>query len=223
MLTGEIHSCPQLMEYINTIGFLPLLDIGVRGWSAEDAVDEDCRYHPFAEEGLDWPLWQWKGSVLRECGCAYGKFLLKKACFISREWWPDFCNYRRSRYPKWDEGSIEDTIMSVLEAGGNMVSRDLRSACGFNGKGMRGKFDAYITRLQMAGYVVTEDFVYQTDRHGREYGFGLQLLTTAEERFGKHDCITERTPDESKARIVMHLKSVLPEYVSEKEIMKIIG
>ena len=32
------------MEHIQEVGFLPLLDSGVRGYSAEDLVDEDCRY-----------------------------------------------------------------------------------------------------------------------------------------------------------------------------------
>lgn len=39
MRIGEIHSCPELMDYIQEVGFLPLLDSGIRGYSAEDVVD----------------------------------------------------------------------------------------------------------------------------------------------------------------------------------------
>ena len=39
----EIHSCPELMALIQQVGFLPLLDSGVRGYSAEGAVS--IRYH----------------------------------------------------------------------------------------------------------------------------------------------------------------------------------
>ncbi|WP_419185122.1 AlkZ-related protein [Hallella multisaccharivorax] len=39
-----------------------------------------------------------------------------------------------------------------------MITRDLCRACGFNGPKMRGKFDTYVTRLQNAGHIVTEDF-----------------------------------------------------------------
>lgn len=53
-----------------------------------------------------------------------------------------------------------------------MITRDLRKACGFDRPKMRGKFDSYITRLQNAGYIVTEDFVYPHDKHGKEYGWG---------------------------------------------------
>ena len=44
MRIGEIHSCPELMDLIQEVGFLPLLDSGIRGYSAEDLVDEDNRY-----------------------------------------------------------------------------------------------------------------------------------------------------------------------------------
>ena len=52
----EIHSCPELMALIQQVGFLPLLDSGVRGYSAEDLVDDDCRYVVFPDGGWDWPL-----------------------------------------------------------------------------------------------------------------------------------------------------------------------
>ena len=40
----EIYNSAQLMELIQEIGFLPLLDSGVRGFSAEEIVSDDCRY-----------------------------------------------------------------------------------------------------------------------------------------------------------------------------------
>ncbi len=43
------------MEFIQQVGFLPLLDSGIPGFSAEDVVDEDCRYVVF-DDGWDWPL-----------------------------------------------------------------------------------------------------------------------------------------------------------------------
>ena len=66
MRIGEIHSCPELMDYIQEVGFLPLLDSGIRGYSAEDAVDEDNRYVVFDDGGWDWPLWKWKGPIVTE-------------------------------------------------------------------------------------------------------------------------------------------------------------
>lgn len=178
MKTAFIHSCPELIDYINETGFLPLLSMGIPGWSAEEVVDEDCQYTRLPDGGWEWPLWEWKGDILQESGCAYGKFFNRKAAFISREWWPDFCNYRRSLYPYPEEGSIEEAILTTLKSEGSLITRELRVACGFTGPNMRSRFDAYVTRLQMGGYIVTEDFVYPRDQHGREYGWGWSLLTT---------------------------------------------
>ena len=137
MKINEIYNCSGLVEYINEIGFLPLLHMGLDGWSAEEAVDEECRYVTLPDGGWEWPNW------------------------------------RRNVYPHPEESSIEDMILQTLQENGSMITRDLRKACGFTGTKMRGKFDTYISRLEMGCYIVTEDFVYSKDRHGRNYGWGM--------------------------------------------------
>lgn len=205
-----LHTCSELIDYINDIGFLPLLSMGVGEWSAEETVDEDCQYVRLPDGGWEWPLWSWKGAILQESGCAYGKFFDRKAAFISREWWPDFCNYRRSVFPYPEEGSIEETVLSVLKSHGSLITRELRAACGFTGPNMRSKFDAYVARLEMGCYIVTEDFIYPRDRHGKEYGWGWSLLTTPELLFGKEACRPDRTPDESYECLLSQFRKILP-------------
>lgn len=73
----------------------------------------------------------------------------------------------------------------------------------------------------MATYIVTEDFVYPVDKHGREYGFGWSLLTTPECLLGKEACLCERTPEESYERMYDHLTQLLP-HSTEKQIKKIL-
>ena len=143
----EIYSCAQLTELIHQIGFLPLLSSGIRGFSAEEAVSDECRYVLLPDGGWDWPLWKWKGEIVTDGQCVYGKFFDKKAGFVSRDWWPDFYNYRRSKHPVPGEGSIEEAILMTLRENGSMITRELRAACAFTGPKMRGKFDGYITRL----------------------------------------------------------------------------
>ena len=218
----EIYSAAGLIDYIQKVGFLPLLDGGVSGFAAEDIVTDDCRYVVFDDGGWDWPLWKWKGPIVTDGNCVYGKFFDKKAGFISREWWPDFYNYRRSRHPVPAEGSIEDSILATLGEHGSLITRELRAACGFDGPKMRSKFDGYVTRLQMGCYIVTEDFVYPTDKHGREYGWGWSLLTMPEALLGREACRCERTPQESYQRMLAHFRALLPE-ATEKQIKKLIG
>ena len=217
----EIYSQAQLMQLIQQVGFLPLLDSGISGYSAEEIVTDDCRYVVFPDGGWDWPLWKWKGPIVTEGDVVYGKFFDKKAGFISREWWPDFYNYRRSQHPQPEEGCIEEAILLTLQEQGSMITRELRAACGFTGPKMRSKFDSFVARLQMGCYIVTEDFVYPTDKHGKEYVWDWSLLTTTEQLYGREACQCPRTPEESFRRLVTHLTALLPE-ATEKQILKLI-
>ena len=217
-----IHDCPQLMECIEQMGFLPLLDSCVDGFSADAMIAPECRYRVLDDGGWEWPLWQWKGPIVTEGRFAYGKFFDSKAGFVSQQWWPDLCNWRRSRHPQPDEDSIEGTILAVLQTNGSMITRELRAACGFTGPKMRSRFDAYVTRLQMACRIVTEDFVYPHDRHGNPYGWGWSLLTTPESLYGREACLCPRTPDESRRRIADHLHHLLPQ-ATEKQLERLIG
>lgn len=210
------------MAYIQEVGFLPLLDSGIVGYSAEDIVDEDCRYVMLPDGGWDWPLWKWKGPIVQEGNCVYGKFFAGKAGFISREWWSHFCNYRRSKHPKPEEGSIEETILLTLSEHSSLITRELRAACGFTGPKMRSRFDSYITRLQMACRIITEDFVYPLDKHNNEYGWGWSLLTTPELLLGREACQCQYSPEESYQRLLSHFHQILP-HASEKQIQKLIG
>ena len=217
----SIHSCAQLIAYVKQIGFLPLLDSGIYGFSAENVVDSDCRYVILPDGGWDWPLWKWKGPAVTDGGLVYGKFFNKKAGFISFEWWPDFYNYRRSRHPIPEEGTIEDCILNILRENGSLITRELRAACGFTGPKMRSKFDGYVTRLQMGCHIVTEDFVYPRDRHNREYGWGWSLLTTPEQLYGRDACHCERTPEESLERLWAQFRKIVPE-ATDAQIKRLI-
>lgn len=218
----DILTIDQLIDYISQIGLLPLLNIGIAGWSADDVVDEECRYHSDPDEGWEWKLWEWKGAILGETRCAYGKFFEKKAGFITQEWWPDFCNYRRSKNPYPAPGTIEETILETLKMNDSLITRELRAACGFTGTKMRSKFDSYLTKLEMAGYIVTENFVYPKDKHGQEYGWGWSLLTTPERLFGKETCKTNCSPESSYERLFNHLRQILPA-VDGKRIARLLG
>ena len=221
MVLKQVHDCSEMMEAIERIGLLPLLDSGVPGFSADELVVPECRY-VMTDEGWDWPLWDWKGPLVTEGGFAYGKFFNGKAGFVTMEWWPDLCNYRRAKHREPDEESIEGVILDVLRVNGSMITRELRSACGFDGSKMRSKFDGYVTRLQMACRVVTEDFVYPHDKEGNRYGWGWALLNTPEHLFGREACSCDRTPEESRNRILTHLRSFLPN-ATERQLIKMIG
>ena len=203
-------SCAELIDFINEVGILPLLRNGMN-WSAQEAVDPVCDYQEPVDGGTGWPLWDWKGDIIKQTGCAYGSFINGNATFITQQFWADFCNYRRSVMPKPEPDSVEAMILEVLDRNGSMITRDLRSICGFDTPKLRSKFSKYITRLNMSCRIVTEDFVYPVDKKGKRYGWGWALHTRPERLFGADACTTSHTPEQSYQRLREHLEQLFPD------------
>lgn len=220
-----IETKDDLIHAINTFGFVPFFSNSIPGFSIEEHVSQDAWYD--SADG-SWKAWEWKGPVIRETGCAYGKFFEKKAVFISKEWFPDFANYRRNGYDfdaGFDDGLVpfrDKELFELLDAGAPVLSKDLKQSGNYRKGGKKG-FETIITRLQSQCYVVISDFVYQRDKHGKPYGWGVAEYSTPEKFIGKDftDRVYERTPEESYQRILAHLKELLPD-TDEEAIRKIL-
>ncbi len=175
-----------------------------------------------------WKVWEWKGPIIKETGCAYGKFFENKSVFISREWFPDFANYRRNGYDfdaRYDDGLAafrDKELFELLDVSTPVLSKDLKEQGNYRKGGKKG-FDTIITRLQAQCYVVISNFVYQRDKHGKPYGWGVAEYSTPEKFMGNDftDRVYERTSEESYQRILKHLKELLPD-TDEADIRKIL-
>ena len=49
----EIHSCEQMIELIQQLGFFFFFFSGISCYSAEEMADEECRYVVFPDGGWD--------------------------------------------------------------------------------------------------------------------------------------------------------------------------
>lgn len=221
----SIHTKEDMIHVIETYGFLPFFAGTIPGFSLEEHVTRDLWY---TSGGGSWKAWEWKGPVIQQCGCAYGKFLENKAVFISREWFLDFANYRRNGYDfdaRYEDGlaSYRDReLYELLDQNAPILSKGLK-ARGNYGKGGKSGFDTIITRLQAQCYVLIEDFVYETNQLGYSYGWGIAKYSTPE-KFMKDDFtknVYQRTPEESYSRIFQHLKRLFPD-TNETLIRKIL-
>ena len=166
--------------------------------------------------------------AIRELGCAYGKVLEKKAVFISREWFPDFANYRRDGYDfdaRYDDGlaSFRDKeLYDLLDETAPIMTGDLRDKGDYRKGGKKG-FETIITRLQAQCYVVIRDFKYKKDKSGKEYGWGVAEYTTPEKLWGSDFTgkVYQRSPEESYGRVLEHLQKLLP-WADESALRKIL-
>lgn len=211
------------MRAVNDLGFLPFFQNSIEGFSVEEHVDPKIWFGD--TEGP----WEWKGPVIREMGCAYGKFFERKAVYISKEWFPDFANYRRDGYDfdaRFDDelASYQDKkLFDLVDANTPILSKNLKQLGNYRKGGNKG-FDTVITRLQAECYVIISDFKYMTDRFGQQYGWGVAEYSTPESFMGSDftENVYRRTPRESYERILEHLKDILPN-ADDKKLRKILS
>lgn len=215
-----INSMADLTDAINEFGFLPFFENSIEGFSVEEHIAPACWWN--SKTGA-WSAWEWKGSVIRGTGCAYGKFFEKKACYISREWFADFANYRRDGYDfdaRYDDGLApyrDKQLYDLVESYAPVLSSQLKQLGNYKKGGNKG-FDTGITRLQAQGYVLISDFVYRRDKRGNPYGWGVAEYSTPEAFMGSDfsDRVYRCLPEESYEKIAAHIGGLFPRLSSEK-------
>lgn len=219
----QIYNVEDLLTLVEYFGFLPFFKNRIPGFS----IEEFCPPELWFSDNADGP-WEWKGPAVKSGRCLYGKFFNGKAGFVSKEWIPDFLNYRRDGYDfdaRFEDGlaAYKDRDMyEVIAEHEVILSKELKKILNY-GKGGNKGFDTIITRLQMQGYVSVANFVYLTDRFGKPYGWGVANYTTPEVQFG-YEYVTsayEKKSEASRQSILDHLMQILPE-ATEREMQRII-
>ena len=220
MNTSDIYNAAQLIECIQQVGFLPLLDSGIWGYSAEEMVTEDCRYVTFPDGGWDWPLWKWKGPIVTEGNCMYGKFFNKKAGFVSREWWPDLCNYRRSARPAPTEESIEESILLTLEANESLITGESDVIPKKPGDElMSGSFIVSGQAVARVTAVGADNYASHINNDAKAYKKVRSDIMESLDIIVKTFNVVY--PEESFQRMLAHLRTILPQ-AEEKKLKRIL-
>ena len=219
-----IRSPEDLKNAIEEFGIVPFFKTSIPGFSISENVDPKVWFSP-----EDVGVWEWKGPMIRELGCAYGKLFEKKAAFVSAEVYLDLANWRRDGYDfdaRFDDGLAtwaDKALFELVDANAPALSTYLKRLGGYNKEGRTG-FDASITRLQTQGYVIVNDFVYAVDRKGRTYGWGTAEYTTPEKFWGAAftDSVYQRSPEESRERLTERLSALFPN-AREAALRKFLG
>lgn len=206
---GCLHDYKELEEFIEEVGFLPLFETSIPGFSVEEHTDPSFWWagNPEADP------WEWRTVIANEGKIAYGKFFGKRAGFISKKWFPYFANMRRDGYDfdsLWDDGKAnmrQKKIMDLFEDDTRLFSYEVKEKAGF-GKGGLKNFEGTITDLQMMTYLCMRDFKKRINKKGEPYGWDVAIYAKPEQLFGyKH--VTKaykESPDESRERIIKQIK-----------------
>ena len=227
MTINDLYITTQsdLENAVTELGFLPFFMNSIPGFSIEEHISYDAWYSPSG----DWKAWEWKGPVINNLRCGYGKFFEKKAAYISAEWFPDFANYRRDGYDfdaRYEDGLAyykDKTVYDLIDQNAPVLSKSLKALGNYRKGGNKG-FDTIINRLQAQGYVLISDFRYMVDKNGNEYGWGVAQYSTPERFMGKafKENVYKREPKESYERIIDHFHRILPG-VDEEKIKRFLG
>ena len=220
----RVRSKQDLIDAVREYGIVPYFSTSVPGFSLE----EHWLFSDFEDD-----TWAWKGPVIQETGCAYGKFFEKKAAYVSREVFLDLANYRRDGYDfdsRYDDGLArfqDKQLYDLIDASAPVLSKALRETGGYAYSGRwqktEGKkgFDTSVTRLQEQCYVLISDFVYTLDKKGNKRGWGVAEYSTPEKTMGEFftENVYRRSPEESYERLLEHLRKLFPQ-VPEKDLRK---
>lgn len=227
-----IRTKEDLINAIEEYGIVPFFENNIKGFSIEENVDPKVYFS-------DGPgVWEWKGPVILETKCAYGKLFNKKAAFVRKDIYYDLANYRRDGYDfdaRVSDGLVnynEEFLYNIIASRHSILSKTAKAIGGYVKPKEKGKdawvprkgFDTTITNLQMKGYVLISDFDYEVDKNGEFYGWGIARYTTPEEYYGKtfaKRCY-KRSPEESYKKLFRLIKKINPDATKE-EIKKFLG
>ncbi len=222
-----IHTVDEAIEYINTIGFLPLFQNEISGFSLEEKTIPEDWWSGIAEKDP----WMWRVIIAGRHNIVYGKFFDKKAGFISKEWLPVFANYRRDGYDfdaLYEDGKAPHKHKKIMEnfmeenEDAEIYSNILKKQAGFGKDGEKG-FESAITNLMMQTYLCNCDFKKRVNKMGIEYGWDVAVYSSIEHIYG-YDYVTscyQEAPQDSWRRIVSHMHERYPE-ATDKQIQKVL-
>ncbi len=224
-----INNQHQLQQLVLQWGFLPFFRNSIEGFSVEELTPETLWFN----KDVDGP-WEWKGPIIVDWQCTYGKFFAGKAGFISMQWLPKFLLWRRSQHPLSTIDNDARHILQVLRDNESLLSQELKKQSGyslarrstqhtpFGDKKLvktGAECDKHIVTLQMATYVCIANFEYKYDRKGQPYGWGVARYCTPEAMYPdliNYDAIDNAEGMKARQKIIEHIAALFPNATTQQ-------
>lgn len=212
------------VEYINTVGFLPL-SRNALGFLSLEEITPAGSWHT----GLDTDPWIWKDRVAAEKKAAYSKIIGKRPSFISLSWYPYFlAAYRPGKTPfeRYNDGTLSGMakkLFDLISSSGPLQTHTLKRLLSVDKKS-GSRFESGLTELQWTMDITTCGAYRRISGRGEEYGWLITEYTTVEKWAAPELMERASRIDRAEAldKIVSSVRSALPGSKQEN-ILKFLG
>jgi hypothetical protein len=215
----RIRTWRELIDWINEVGFLPLFQNEIPGFSVEEHTSDLFWWTGDKEQDP----WEWREIIARTEEVAYGKFFGGKSGFVSKEWFPVFANYRRDGYDfdaRWEDELANIRHKKIMDCYPEEIDDthiteytglELKRRAGFGKDGYK-NFNGIITELQMQTYLTIRDFRRKKNKKGQEYGMPVSIYVRPEELWGYNYIASSyaENPEVSGRRIYEQVMRLFP-------------
>ncbi|MEA3321619.1 MAG: hypothetical protein U9Q88_16610 [Bacillota bacterium] len=207
--TSTIHTYEEAVAVIKEVGLLPLAPLfddypSLGGMTPKEAWHSDTEQDP----------WIWRTRFAADGVAAYGKFMKKKAVFISKDLLPLMLAALASqetvekRYEKGEVSREALFLFSLISENQGIDTRVLRAKAGMKEKEKKKAFDQALLELQGNLDIVVSGTKEKQDENGEKNGWSSTSYETM-----KHWCDrnhmeqTNLNKEEATAKLINHFES----------------
>lgn len=193
----KLNSWQDVCRTVEKIGFLPLQECGLLGFSVE-GMTESWRWEV---NGKDNP-WYWRYHIVKSRRVVYGKFFKKHIGFIARDWFADYANIRRDALLSLGA----QKILKLFSDDVSLSSFDIKMLSGI---GRSRELDQLLCELMMTGHLIISDF----DKKASNWPMAVYQLPEAYLGCKVH---TDLMPEESLRKLTDQCAGYVPSVKAKK-------
>ncbi|GAA0371916.1 hypothetical protein [Bacillus horti] len=210
MSINPINTYEEAVELIHKVGILPLARL-IPTHPSLVSVTPEKSWHT----GTEFDPWRWRTRFAADGHAAYGKFLKKKAVFISRKIFPyvqEILGSERAISARYKDGMVTEPavrLFDIIQEEPGVETRALRLKAGLQNKDSKKRYDHGINELQGSLDIVIAGVSEKKNRLGDISGWSSTSFQTAEQ-WMQENRIKRSQVGEEKARekLYSHLEAV---------------
>ncbi|QFT87298.1 hypothetical protein FIU87_01350 [Bacillus sp. THAF10] len=217
---STIYTYNEAVEAIQEFGILPLAPL-FENYPSLTSLTEKEAWHSDTEGDP----WMWRTRFAADGVAAYGKFLKKKAVFVSRDMLPimlaAFPKSQESideRYQKGEVSKEGAILYEIIQQEPGIDTRVLRAKADMKEKEKKKAFDQALLELQGNLAIVVSGTKEKQDENGEKNGWSSTSYETMKEWCAKNNLETSHL---SKEEALQKLFTHFSVYTNEQTMKKI--